>query len=88
MFVIDRNNGHCCCNVGRSVLLEGKSYMVIIWSYHSPMVTWKNNTQKRDIPKSAQFFIRIINEDGVEHDYWNDYFFFDRRNETIKNRTI
>jgi hypothetical protein len=75
MFVIDRNNKHCFSNVGRSVITEGKSCMVIFGPCHSPMVTWQNNTQKSDIPESAQFFISIINEDGREADYCYDYFF-------------
>lgn len=74
MIVIARNNGPYRRNVGRAGLLKGKSYKVISWSYHSPMGTWQENTQERDIPKSTQFMIRIINEDGREADYWNDYF--------------
>lgn len=74
MIVIAKNNGPFRRNVGRAGLLKGKSYKVISWSYRSPMGTWQDNTHERDIPESAQFFVRIINEDGREADYWNDYF--------------
>lgn len=25
-------------------------------------------------PKKPSFWVRVINEDGIQHDYWNDYF--------------
>jgi len=88
MFVIDRNNGHCCCNVGRSVLLEGKSYMVIIWFYHSPMVTWKIILKKEIYPNLRSSLFVLLTKMELNMIIGMITFFFDRRNETIKNRTI
>lgn len=64
-------------------LKEGKVYDVI--SYQERIATSYNprfpNVPGTSIrtddfinPKEPRFFIKVINENGIEHDYWNDYF--------------
>lgn len=77
MKVIARNNGPLYKNPDgtreRRGLIEGKTYQVIEWAKHNG-VTWV--PQKGDflIPKEPKYFIKVINEWGQAHDYWNDYF--------------
>lgn len=84
MKVVARNNGPWVNKNGlkdkytlRSGLRRGKVYNVIKWSYQDHNIApghWVNRTDNFTNPKEARFWIRVINEDGIEHDYWNDYF--------------
>ena len=85
MIVVARNNGPLCDNYDghkeRTGLLEGKEYNVISWAYNNG-----RRFTETDIDsglkgvgyfaniKEPRFFIKVINEYGIEHDYWNDYF--------------
>ena len=89
MIVVARNNGPLYDNYDghkeRSGLLEGREYKVISWSYNKSNHNGRIFTET-DIDsglkgsgyfaniKEPRFFITVINEDGIEHDYWNDYF--------------
>jgi hypothetical protein len=89
MIVVARNNGPLYDNYDghkeRSGLLEGREYKVISWSYNKSNHNGRIFTET-DIDsglkgsgyfaniKEPRFFIKVINEDGIEHDYWNDYF--------------
>lgn len=77
MKVIARNNGPKLQYRRIDLLIKGKVYDVIRWSYqdHSIMPGyWVNRTDDFINPKDPKFWIRVISEDGIEHDYWNDYF--------------
>ena len=83
MIVVARNNGPLCDNYEghkeRTGLLEGKEYNVISWAYNNG-----RRFTETDIDsglkgvgyfaniKEPRFFIKVINEYGIEHDYWND----------------
>jgi hypothetical protein len=77
MKVIARNNGpfHQSYDDSsiRKGLLKGKEYDVISRSYQKGG-RWIVRTDSFANPEKPEFFIRIINEDGIEADYWNDYF--------------
>jgi hypothetical protein len=80
MKVIARNNGPWSPDKNGSLrkgLIEGKTYDVIKWSYQDHNISpgyWINRTDDFLNPREAKFYIKVINEDGIEHDYWNDYF--------------
>lgn len=78
MIVIARNNGPFYedfkGNKERRGLIEGKAYDVIRWSYQDDSGYWVIKTDNFSNPKEAKFFIKVINEDGIAFDYWNDYF--------------
>ena len=77
MKVIAINNGPLYLNYDgskeRRGLLKGKEYDVISWSYQKDG-SWFTGIGSFVNRKKAEFFIRVLNEDGIEHDYWNDYF--------------
>lgn len=77
MKVIARNNGPFYQdfkgNKERRGLIEGKAYDVVEWSVHNGG-KWVAQSGDFINPKEAKFFIKVINEDGIAHDYWNDYF--------------
>ena len=76
MIVIARNNGPFYAypdGVKRHGLITGKEYQVIEWAYRFPQ-HWVTRTDDFINPKEAKLYIKVINEDGVAHDYWNDYF--------------
>jgi hypothetical protein len=77
MKVIAINNGPLYLNYDGSMerrgLLKGKEYDVISWSYQKDG-SWTTGIGPFLNRKKAEFFIKVINEDGVEADYWNDYF--------------
>ncbi len=77
MKVIARNNGPLNDLRIREGLIEGKEYDVVRWSYQDHNIKpgyWVTRTDDFINPKEPRFFIKVINENGVEHDYWNDYF--------------
>lgn len=81
MIVIARNSGPFYedfkGNKERRGLIEGKVYDVIQWAYQDHSISpghWVTRTDNFSNPKEAKFFIKVINEDGIAHDYWNDYF--------------
>lgn len=80
MKVIAVNNGTFYFNSNgieeRRGLIKDKEYDVISWSYQKPIGHWiiRTDTDNFVNPKKPKFFIKVINEDGQEHDYWNDYF--------------
>ena len=95
MIVIARNNGPIYENwdgsIERRGLVKGKEYEVIFWTYS--LVPDKNGyvfTETTDFIniKETRFFIRVINEDGVEHDYWNDYFLSNDEIRDIKIKNL
>lgn len=77
MIVIARNNGPLYENWDgskeRRGLVKGKEYEVIFRTYNQNGYVFTKTNDFLNI-KEPRFFIRVINEDGVEHDYWNDYF--------------
>lgn len=89
MIVIARNNGPFAINSNggpfeRKGLKEGKAYEVIQWSYQIPTGAWITKTKDFLNPRDYRFFIRVINEYGIEHDYWNDYFLSSKEIRDIK----
>lgn len=80
MKVIAVNNGPLHLNYDgskeRRGLIKGKEYDVISWSYQKPTGHWVKRTDTDNFvnPEKPSFFIKVINEDGQEHEYWNDYF--------------
>lgn len=98
MKVIARNNGPYY-DTGtvrhpakeRRGLLEGKVYDVIEWSYQDHNIRpghWVNRTDDFINPKEPRFWIKVINEDGVKHTYWNDYFLSSEEVRCIKLEEI
>jgi hypothetical protein len=77
MKVIARNNGPLHQSYDgyyiRKGLLKGKEYDVISWSYQKGG-RWIVSTDSFVNQPFPEFFIKVINEDGIEADYWNDYF--------------
>lgn len=73
MKVIARNNGPIYKDGIRRGLREGKEYEVISYSE-------RVNDRRKDCygdfynPSGYKFYIRVVNEFGTAHDYWNDYF--------------
>jgi hypothetical protein len=57
----------------RRGLIQGKSYQVISYSKQEDGI-WYSLTGEFINPKEARFFIKVVNEEGIEADYWNDYF--------------
>jgi hypothetical protein len=79
MKVIARNNGPYSENYdgskSRKGLIKGKSYDVIEWAYRNQNGhSFIKRTDDFINPKEYKFYIKVINEDGIPHDYWNDYF--------------
>ena len=75
MIVIARNNGPIYKgSEERRGLKEGKYYDVIQWSYQNTLGVWITETKDFINPKEPKFYVKVINEDGISHDYWNDYF--------------
>lgn len=56
-------------------LISGKEYDVIKCLYKDSQSYnfWKGDDNFFN-PDQPSFFIRVINENGEEYDYWNDYF--------------
>lgn len=87
MIVVARNNGPFYedfnGNRRRSGLIEGKAYDVVEWVVHNDT---KWITQSGDFinPKEPMFFVKVLNEDGILHDYWNDYFLSSKEMRDIK----
>lgn len=77
MIVIARNNGPIYGKWDgsreRSGLIEGKVYEVVEWSLYDG-VKWVIQSGDFINPKVPKFFVKVVNEDGILHDYWNDYF--------------
>ncbi len=84
MILIARNNGPYYEGIGRMGLLEGKKYRVISWSYQMPLGNWIRRTDDFINPEKASFFIKVINEEGKEADFWNDYFLSSEEMRDIK----
>jgi hypothetical protein len=56
-------------------LLENKEYRVLSWVYYdSNIQSWIKREDDFLNPIKAEFYIKVINEEGLEHEYWNDYF--------------
>ena len=79
MKVIARNNGPIFKkwdgSEERRGLKKGKIYDVIHWSYQKPLGVWIFETKDFINPREPKFFIKVVNENGNEAVYWNDYFF-------------
>ena len=75
MIVIARNNGPIYKgSEERRGLKEGKSYNVIQWSYQNPSGVWITETKDFINTKEPKFYVKVINEDGIAHDYGNNYY--------------
>jgi hypothetical protein len=87
MIVIARNNGPFYEKFDglkeRRGIIENKEYNVISWAYNQNG-EWFIETDDFINIKEPKFYIRIINEDGFEHDYWNDYFLSNEEIRDIK----
>ena len=86
MIVVARNNGPFYEEFNgnrRRGLIEGKTYDVVEWAAHNGT---KWITQSGDFinPKEPMFFVKVLNEDGILHDYWNDYFLSSKEMRDIK----
>jgi hypothetical protein len=87
MIVIARNNGPIYEIDGsreRRGLIEGKEYTVIEWSYQDTSGSWIKRKDDFVNPKEPKFFIKVVNEDSITHDYWNDYFLSSKEIRHIK----
>jgi hypothetical protein len=87
MIVIARNNGPIYKNPDgsseeRRGLIQGKSYQVVEWAKHNGN-NWVKQSSNLVNPKEAKYFIKVINEWGQAHDYWNDYFLSDEEMKTL-----
>jgi hypothetical protein len=95
MIVIARNDGPFHVKWDgtkeRKGLREGKEYQVISWSYQDHSIQpghWVVRTEYFMNPKNPEFFIRVINEDGIEADFWNDYFLSSEEIRDIKLKEV
>ena len=75
MKVISRTNGPKFINgtLGKD-LKAGKSYDVISWSYPNSSGYWITSTDDFINTNDPKFYVKVINEYGIESVYWNDYF--------------
>jgi hypothetical protein len=55
-------------------LIKDKIYHVIYWSETDSSGYWVYRTDYFINPREANFYIRVISEDGKPYTYWNDYF--------------
>jgi hypothetical protein len=79
MILIARNNGPTPWefindeSYKPSDLIQGKEYKVVSWHYNDNG-NWVTRVDDFINPGKAKFYVTVVNEHGVEADYWNDYF--------------
>jgi len=70
-YVVARNEGPGLNHPGFGKLTPGKSYEVICRSTSVQFESIELNYN----PKKPEFYIDIIDDRGIKHSVWNDYFY-------------